>query len=131
MGEDHNNPAPQAAAEDPSAAPHENDDNVLSEEELDALQTTHPQASGSKGDCQGYDFRDPARILNSRLPGMDTVNESFTQTLEDKLHRFLRRAVVIQSSETMLSRQSDYMNALTLPASVQSVRLPGKVRAFM
>lgn len=97
---------------------------MLSEEELEALQPAQASSGTAQGECLSYDFRDPARILNGRLPGMDSVNESFTQALEERLQRFLRRAVVVQSGETALSRQSDYLNALPMPASVQSVPLP-------
>ena len=102
------------------------DESVLSEEELEALQTEHPESSESKDGCRVYDFRDPARILNARLPGVDALNESFTQAIEETLRRFLRRAVVVQVGETLLSRQGDYIKTLATPASVQRVGLPAQ-----
>ncbi len=115
----------------PDAAPVEtrdqagqNHEGVLSEEELDALQANQQHSNEHQEDCQAYDFRDPARILNGRLPGMDALNDSFTKAMEGTLQHFLRRAVLVQSGETTLSRQSDYLNTLPLPASVQSVPLP-------
>jgi flagellar motor switch protein FliM len=109
----------------------EGGESVLSEEELEALQTEHPESSDSKDGCHAYDFRDPARILNGRLPGVDALNESFTQAMEETLRRFLRRAVVVQVGETLLSRQGDYINTLATPASVQRVGLPVQDSTFL
>jgi len=97
---------------------------VLSEAELEALQPDPVSSSDCHGGCRAYDFRDPARILNGRLPGMDSVNDSFIQAMEAQLQCFLHRAVDVQFGETVLSRQGDYLHTLTLPASVQSVPLP-------
>ncbi len=98
-------------------------DSVLSEEELAALQENQLEDERTPGTCLAYDFRNPARVLNGRLPGMDAVNESFTVAMEENLRHLAHRDVAVQSGETILSRQIDYLNTLPLPASIQSARL--------
>jgi flagellar motor switch protein FliM len=111
------------AVEQPGAAA-----SVLSDEELEALRGT---AAGSDHDdddgdgegegCSLYDFRDPSRTLNGRLPGLESVHETFCNGMQQVLRQLIGRTVEVSAGETTLTRLGDYQKSLPFPTSLHSV----------
>jgi flagellar motor switch protein FliM len=106
---------------------------VLSEEELDALRATGGDAraapaprAGRGGECRAYDFRDPARALNGRLPGLEKVHDAFVRGMRKALRVLLARPVEVDAGETALTRLGDYQHSLPLPVSVHAAVVQGR-----
>jgi len=111
------------------------EESVLSEEELDALRETGDADDGASatGDANGhraYDFRDPSRVLNGRLPGLEAVHDAFVSGMRQVLRGVLGRAVEIDVGETALTRLGDYQQALPMPASVHAAAVQGREYAM-
>ncbi len=97
------------------------DESVLSDEELAALKETNDilgHDDAGEGDCSLYDFRDPSRLLNGRLPGLDSVHEAFCNGMQQLLKSMLGRSVEVTPGETNLTRLGDYQRSLPLPTSI-------------
>jgi len=112
---------------------------VLSDEELDALRGTGAvddddddgsQDGDREGDCNLYDFRDPSRTLNGRLPGLDSVHEAFCNGMQQVFRSLLGRAVEVTSGETMLTRMGDYQRSFPFPTSVHAVAVEERKHAM-
>lgn len=108
-------------------------DSVLSEEELDALRATggdaraaHEPRAGRGGECRSYDFRDPARALNGRLPGLEKVHDAFVRGMRRALRVLLARPVEVEAGETALTRLGDYQHSLPMPVSVHAAAVQGR-----
>ena len=94
---------------------------VLSDEELEALKESNESSIYSADDdsgCSLYDFRDPSRLLNGRLPGLDSVHETFCNGMQVLLKRVIGRAVEVSSGETNLTRLGDLQRSLPVPTSI-------------
>ena len=109
------------------------ENSVLSEEELDALRAssdatrTAPGPRGGRGgECRSYDFRDPARALNGRLPGLEKVHDAFVRGMRRALRTLLARPLEIDAGETSLTRLGDYQHSLPLPVSVHIAAVQGR-----
>jgi flagellar motor switch protein FliM len=108
-------------------------ENVLSDEELDALRNAGnedgAQDGGSDADGGGhrlFDFRDPARVLNGRMPGLESVHDAFVAGMRQALRALLGRPVEIDVGETALTRLGDYQTSLPMPVSVHSSAVQGR-----
>lgn len=109
------------------------DAGVLSEEELEALNETNaPDAldGAREGGCSLYDFRDPSRLLNGRLPGLDSVHETFCNGMAQLLKSMLGRSVEVSSGETHLTRLGDYQRSLPLPSSIHGAMVEDRKHAM-
>ncbi len=109
------------------------EDSVLSDEELEALRATGEGGEAATdgdaavdGDGRLYDFRDPSRVLNGRLPGLEVVHETFVAGMRRAMSKLLARAVEIETGETTLTRVGDYQNSLPLPVSVHGATVRGR-----
>jgi flagellar motor switch protein FliM len=106
---------------------------VLSEEELDALRAEGREggAADATGETRPYDFRDPSRMLNNRLPGLDKVHEAFAAGMQVALHGMLSRPVEIEVGDTSLTRLGDYQASLPMPVSVHAAQVQGREQSMM
>ena len=109
------------------------EDSVLSDEELDALRATGEGGDASEAgdgtvsqDGGLYDFRDPSRVLNGRLPGLEVVHETFIAGMRRAMSKLLARSVEIEAGETALTRVGDYQNSLPMPVSVHGATVRGR-----
>jgi len=110
---------------------------VLSDEELEALRGTgadHDDPDSDlevgEGGCNLYDFRDPSRTLNGRLPGLDSVHEAFCNGMQPVLRTLLGRSVEVTSGETTLTRLGDYQKSFPLPTGVHAVNVEDRKHAM-
>jgi len=116
------------------------DRGLLSEEELDALRAAGGDGGGSdagarsrrdgEGAGRPYDFRDPSRVLNGRLPGLEAVHDAFAAGMRKALRGMLGRAPEIEAGETSLTRLGDYQHSLPLPVSVHAAPVQGREHAM-
>jgi flagellar motor switch protein FliM len=110
------------------------EDSVLSEEELDALRATGDgdggddpaQDTSEPGGQRTYDFRDPSRVLNGRLPGLEAVHDAFVGGMRKVFRMLLGRVVEIETGETSLTRLGDYQHSMPLPVSVHAAAIQGR-----
>jgi len=110
------------------------DENALSEEELDALrEASHEDSTGhgalsahaDDGHCL-YDFRDPVRVFNGCLPGLESVHDAFVTGMQRALRALLGRSVEIDVVDVALTRLGDYRNSLPAPVSVHASVVDGR-----
>jgi flagellar motor switch protein FliM len=110
------------------------DESALSEEELDALREVGNEDSAQNsarpqhddGSHRLYDFRDPARVLNGRMPGLESVHDAFVSGMRQALRVLLGRPVEIDVGDTALTRLGDYQNSLPVPVSVHACAVHGR-----
>lgn len=104
------------------------DEKILSQDESDALlnddgaetgQTAVPDANG----IQQYDFRRARSRSNAHLPELESVNERLATNLQIQLSTLLRRPVKVTAEAVDSKNYAEYSNSLSLPFSVQSVRV--------
>ncbi len=108
------------------------DQEILSEEERDALRESGGDAAPrAEGGARSYDFRDPSRMLNSRLPGLDSVHESFASGMQGALAAMVGRAVEVEVGDTTLTRLGDYQQSLPLPVSVHAAAVRGRDQSML
>ena len=109
------------------------EESVLSEEELDALRDAGEAEAepGEEGDTKTFDFRDPSRMLTSRLPGLESVHEAFAGGMQGALRGVLGRQVEIEVGETTLTRLGDYQQSLPLPVSVHAAQARGREQSVL
>jgi len=108
------------------------DQQLLSEEELDALRESgRAQEAPVDGGAHSYDFRDPSRMLNSRLPGLDSVHEAFASGMQGALAGMLGRAIEVEVGDTALTRLGDYQQSLPLPVSVHAAPVRGREQCML
>ena len=114
------------------------DENALSEEELDALReagneddaTNIAPSADSEDGHRLFDFRDPARVLNGRMPGLESVHNAFVTGMRQALRVLLGRPVEIDIGDTALTRLGDYQNSLPMPVSVHTSAVHGRDNAM-
>jgi flagellar motor switch protein FliM len=112
----------------------EQDFDADGDEELDALRDVGNEDGakndvGSDGDGSGhrlFDFRDPTRVLNGRMPGLESVHDAFVVGMRQALRALLGRPVEIDVGETALTRLGDYQTSLPMPVSVHSSAVQGR-----
>lgn len=107
------------------------DDNLLSDEELEALRATGDDGDSAHDEAhsgvhRSYDFRDPTRVLNGRLPGLEAVHDAFVGGMRASFRSLLGRPVEVEVGETSLTRLGDYQNSMPLPVSVHSAAVQGR-----
>jgi flagellar motor switch protein FliM len=104
---------------------------LLSQEEIDAL--LHGVDSGQldtgagfgahDGIAREYDFHGDHRIVRGRMPGLDVINERFARHLRTGLFGLLRRSAEVSVGGVTMSTFSDYVHALSMPTSLNTVKV--------
>ena len=94
-----------------------NDEQVLSEEERDALAGDVEQLTDEAG-VLTYDFYSPAHINKSSLPALSVINEKIIESMNEGLIDLLQREVEVSANEVDINRYGDFIH--TLPTLVDT-----------
>lgn len=86
-------------------------EDVLSQDELDALKDVASSESGGEG-ISLYDFHQPVHILKARLPAIEIVNDRFSKLLEILLQSFVNKSVNIITENIEMVKYEDYSTQL-------------------
>jgi len=87
------------------------DNEVLSEEEKDALSGDVEQLTDEAG-VLTYDFYSPAHINKSNLPALAVINEKIIEAMNEGLTNLMQREVEVTASDVDISRYGDFIHSL-------------------
>lgn len=108
----------------------ENENEVLSEEEVDALMdgVASGEVSGEStvpdGEVIPYDLTDQDRIVRGQLPVLEKIHANFIRLFEEGLEQMLQRPVEVSEDGLQTVRTSDYIHSLSLPVSLNYIEMP-------
>lgn len=89
----------------------EGDDEVLSDEERDALSGDVEQLTDELG-VTTYDFYSPAHINKSSLPALAIINEKIIEIMSEGLTDLLQREVLVTAEDVDITRYGDFIHSL-------------------
>jgi flagellar motor switch protein FliM len=101
-------------------------DNILSQEEVDALLKgvasgeidTEEAKDKILSGVRPYDFTSQERIIRGKMPGLEMINDAFSRALRSSLSNFIMKYtdVSIQNVDTV--KYSDFMKTIPMPSSI-------------
>jgi flagellar motor switch protein FliM len=102
---------------------------VLEQAEVDALLKgvtagsvdTSPHQSGKDGEVRGFDLGLQARVLRSRLPALDSINERSARLLRASMHTLMNRPIEFNAGAVSSVRYADYIASLAFPTSLNLI----------
>ena len=98
------------------------DEQVLSEEERDALSGDIEQLTDEEG-VIAYDFYSPAHINKSSLPALAIINEKIIESLNDSLTNLLQREVEVSANDVDINRYGDFIHSLPTLVDVNIINI--------
>ncbi|MBV1906825.1 MAG: flagellar motor switch protein FliM [Pseudomonadales bacterium] len=105
-------------------------DDVLSQEEIDALmgggssdEVTSTEPEYAEGEARPYDLTSEDRIIQSRLPALEVINEKFARFYRGSVYRLLRHPADISVGGVQLMKYSEYVQSLYVPTSLNVIRV--------
>lgn len=108
------------------------DSEVLSQDEIDALLTGVDSGEiddvgdyddDAEGEARTYDFASQDRIVHGRLPTLDVINERAARNLQQSVGRLLRRVPTVSAEGVRVTKYSEYIHTLLVPASFNVVHV--------
>ncbi len=102
---------------------------ILDQAEVDAL--LHGMSSGAvstaaqpvTGDVRLYDLGKEARIVRSRMPTLEMMNERFARLYRMSIYNMLRRNSAISIRGVQTLKFGDYLQRLEIPSSLNLIRI--------
>lgn len=104
-------------------------EDILSQDEIDALLTgvdegdIETATERGPGEYIVYDLSSQDKIVRSRLPTLDVVNERLAKHLNAALFSILKRSCEVHSEPLRVLKYSDYIESLQAPVSLNLVEL--------
>lgn len=104
-------------------------EDILSQDEIDALLTgvddgdIETSSIRSDLDYSSYDLSSQDRIVNSRLPTLEVVNEKICRHLRVALFSLLKRSVEVEREPVRILKYGEYLDALATPSCLSVVRV--------
>lgn len=95
-------------------------EDVLSQEELDALKDVAASTESAEEGVSLYDFHQPVHILKTRLPAIEIVNDRFSKLLQVLVQSFANRNINIINEDIEMIKYEDYL--VSLPNITNSVK---------
>ncbi len=102
---------------------------ILSQDEIDALLTgvdeggIDTSAGGSSPDFSVYDLSSQDKLVRSRLPTLEVINEKFARHLRASLFAMLKRSVEVDNGTIQIQKYSEYIDSLNAPACMSLVSM--------
>lgn len=100
---------------------------ILSQEEVDALLGMGEESLGEGGTPAGevreIDLANHERVVRSRLPALELINERIARGLRDIVFQLFRRGVAIDNQGVTTQSFADYIYSLYVPTALNVVRL--------
>ncbi len=108
---------------------------ILSQDEVDALLqgveegevNTEPQEAPEG--VQPFDITSQAQIIQSNLPGLESINERFAKIQKVSLSNFINQIINIEPEHIKFVKYGEFMQFIPLPSSINIIELkplPGK-----
>ena len=102
---------------------------MLEQEEVEALLKgvttgyvdTSPHMPEKDGEVRGFDLGLQARVLRSRLPVLESINERVARTLRGSMHSLMNRPIEFNVGAVSAVRYADYIASLAFPTSLNLV----------
>ncbi len=109
---------------------------ILSQDEVDALLqgveegevNTEPEKAPSEG-IQPFDLTSQAQIIQSSLPGLESINEHFSKIQKVSISNFINQIIKINPEGIKFTKYGEFMQFLPVPSSINIIELkplPGK-----
>jgi flagellar motor switch protein FliM len=100
---------------------------ILSQDEVDALLGMDGDDLGDRGPAPGevreIDLANHERVVRSRLPALETINERISRSLRDLIFNLFRRGAAVSNEGLVTQTFADYIYSLYVPTSLNVVRL--------
>ncbi len=102
----------------------------LTQDEVDALlkgvgeEEAQPAArQGQQRGVKPYDLAAQERIVGSRMPVLETINERFARSLRTEIFNFMRRSVEISAGPVVVQKYGEFVRSLAQPTSLNLVQV--------
>lgn len=107
-----------------------NDKEILSQDEVDSLihgvedvdLSDVVEQQVEDGDVISYDLVSQDRIVRSRMPTLEIINEKFARFSRSQMFTLLRNSVDIDITGIEVMKYADYMYSLPVPTSINMVK---------
>ncbi len=104
---------------------------VLSQEEVDALLKgmsggeieAEIERASAPSECEVYDFINQSRVIKTKMPTFDAINDQFTRNFRVTLTTMLRRMVDIFVKPLEIMKFSDFAKNLPVPSSLHIFKM--------
>ena len=106
---------------------------ILSQDEVDALlkgisggEIEEPEEAlePEEGvEYSAYDFRRQEKIVQTRLPALEVINDTFLRSIRNSLSNALRRIIDVTSVPMELERFGAFIRTLPVPSSLQIFKM--------
>jgi flagellar motor switch protein FliM len=100
---------------------------ILSQDEVDALLqgiadgADAASPAPAAGAATGYDLASQERIVRSRMPTMEIVNERFARDLRAGMHTLVRRNVEVGQNGITVQKYGNFLREIVVPTSFNIV----------
>ncbi|MBI5901890.1 MAG: flagellar motor switch protein FliM [Deltaproteobacteria bacterium] len=105
---------------------------ILTQVEVDALlkgltdgeiKTEAPKEDAPEGKFRPYDFTTQEKVVRSRIPALDMINEKFCRSIRGPLFNFIRRSVDVTSGGVKIMKYEEFLKNLHVPSSLNVFQL--------
>lgn len=102
---------------------------ILSQDEIDALLTgvdeggIDTSAGESALDFSVYDLSSQDKLVRSRLPTLEVINEKFARHLRASLFAMLKRSVDVDNGSIQVQKYAEYIESLNSPSYLNLVSM--------
>lgn len=105
------------------------DEEVLNQDEIDALlggdeESGEVKEVGDPSQPRVYDFSHEDRVIRSKMPNLETINQRFIRNFRIQLYNFLRKTPEVTYKGIETYKYSDYLDSLSLPISFNLIKMP-------
>ncbi|MGI9259187.1 MAG: flagellar motor switch protein FliM [Gammaproteobacteria bacterium] len=95
----------------------------VSSEEVDALLEKEPGAASGAGDqgsglVRAYDLVAPDKIVRSRMPAFDRINERWIGEYQQRLSEIVRRPLEVTANDVQITAFGEWLSRFESPASL-------------
>jgi len=103
----------------------------LSQEEVDALLRgitegdiqTEQHVESTDDNIRTYDLTNQERIIRSRMPTLEIINQKFARLLRTSLSGSLRRVIDVNAQNVEMTKFGEFLKTLPVPTSMHIMRM--------
>lgn len=100
---------------------------ILSQDEVDALLGMDGDDLGDRaaapGEVREIDLANHERVVRSRLPALETINDRISRGLRDLIFSLFRRGAAVSNEGIITQTFADYIYSLYVPTALNVVRV--------
>ncbi len=108
-----------------------NDNQVLSQEEMDAL--LHGVEEGSvpvegagfdhHGEVIPFDFKDQEHLSRNQFPQLELINQRFLRAFDTSLYGLFKREIPVEAEPVQLCKYGEYIDSVETPSAIQIIQV--------